>query len=232
MKAKPLEDWNEEIGDVVWWAWDADKEEWLGEPAYIGTPLDLGQTVEVIFHSNLGEFVNSHLVGGWPGYHTHWTPHPNQPELPLEPIEYNDLDYLLERMVLLKDRVYYSRDGDTCWFSKDRDPNIPDWINKLYPIPKGQTEFIGDAIIEMRDLGWLTRRLQEFGDEEYHEYDEVSAKGKLDYLNNIVTKDWPAIDKLSRTLPGIVDNEDGEVRPSRLNALVKVQTYILTRQKQ
>lgn len=198
MKAKTLEEWSEEDGDVVWWAWDSKNEEWLGEPAYIGTPLDLGQTVEVEFRSNTGEFIHSHNVGGWPGYHTHWTPHPELPELPLQAIEHNDIYYILERMVLTNDKVYYSRDGDTCWFGKDRDKNVPDWINELYPIPKRQTEFIGDAIIEMRKFDWLTRKLEEYMDENYSEYDVASKAGRNYYLNNMWYTEWPMITKLNK----------------------------------
>ena len=49
---RPLADWHEDDGAVVWWKIPVD------EPAWIGTPLD----------------------DGWPGYHTHWTPHPKPPE--------------------------------------------------------------------------------------------------------------------------------------------------------
>lgn len=49
---RPLADWHEDDGAVVWWKLPVD------EPAWIGTPLD----------------------DGWPGYHTHWTPHPKLPE--------------------------------------------------------------------------------------------------------------------------------------------------------
>lgn len=73
---RPLEDWSENDGNVVWWTWRDG--EWLGEPAYIGTPLDIGQGVAVSVGNN--DFV-AH-VGGWPGYHTHWTPHPNFPREP------------------------------------------------------------------------------------------------------------------------------------------------------
>jgi hypothetical protein len=54
---RPLADWNEDDGHVTWWAFPVE------EPAWIGTPL----------------------CEDWPGYHTHWTPHPVlpiPPELP------------------------------------------------------------------------------------------------------------------------------------------------------
>lgn len=52
--AKPLDEWNEDIGVVTWWKFPVD------EPAWIGTPLD----------------------DDWPGYHTHWTPQPATPASP------------------------------------------------------------------------------------------------------------------------------------------------------
>ena len=51
-----LAEWHEDDGAVVWWRFLVD------EPAWIGTPLD----------------------DDWPGYHTHWTPHPAAPTLPVE----------------------------------------------------------------------------------------------------------------------------------------------------
>jgi hypothetical protein len=63
--ARPLADWHEEDGDVLWWKFP------VSEPPYFGSPLDLGQTVEV--HTQAG-MASRIMVGGWPGYHTHWTP--------------------------------------------------------------------------------------------------------------------------------------------------------------
>lgn len=51
---RPLADWHEDDGAVVWWRFLVD------EPAWIGTPLD----------------------EDWPGDHTHWTPHPAAPKEP------------------------------------------------------------------------------------------------------------------------------------------------------
>lgn len=45
MEARPLADWHEDDGPVLWWRFPVD------EPPYSGTPLDQD----------------------WPGYHTHWT---------------------------------------------------------------------------------------------------------------------------------------------------------------
>lgn len=53
--ARPLAEWHEEDGPVMWWAWCG--HEWAGEPAWCATP-------------------NS---SDWPGYHTHWTAHPALP---------------------------------------------------------------------------------------------------------------------------------------------------------
>lgn len=52
--ARPLDDWHEDMGCVVWWKFPID------EPAWIGQPGD----------------------SDWPGYHTHFTPHPEVPTPP------------------------------------------------------------------------------------------------------------------------------------------------------
>lgn len=44
--ARPLEEWDEDYGDVLWWKFP------IEEPPYVGSPLDCN----------------------WSGYHTHWTP--------------------------------------------------------------------------------------------------------------------------------------------------------------
>lgn len=53
--ARALAEWHEDDGPVMWWAWNG--HEWAGEPAWCGQPDD----------------------SDWPGYHTHWTPHPAMP---------------------------------------------------------------------------------------------------------------------------------------------------------
>lgn len=78
--ARPLDEWHEDFGSVVWWALDTNGQ-WFGEPAYIGTPLDIGRGYQISVGDQ--QFV-AHL-GGWPGYHTHWTPHPGLPPLPAHP---------------------------------------------------------------------------------------------------------------------------------------------------
>ena len=45
-EARSLEEWHEDIGDVLWWKFP------IEEPPYVGSPLD----------------------EKWPAYHTHWTP--------------------------------------------------------------------------------------------------------------------------------------------------------------
>jgi len=74
---RPLEEWSEEHGNVLWWAWNG--EEWFGEPPYVGSPLDLGRTYE---GSLGGQGLGPITLGGWPGYHTHWTPLPPMPPSP------------------------------------------------------------------------------------------------------------------------------------------------------
>lgn len=75
------DEWSEEDGDVIWWCWRDG--EWLSESPYIGSPLDLGQTVERITHAQNGDTPAARfMVGGWPGYHTHWTPMVPSPKAP------------------------------------------------------------------------------------------------------------------------------------------------------
>ena len=52
--ARPIEEWNEDFGDVLWWKFA------IEEPPYVGSPLD----------------------ENWHGYHTHWTfiPIPQPPK--------------------------------------------------------------------------------------------------------------------------------------------------------
>ncbi len=52
--AYPLSEYHEDRGPVVWWCFP------VTEPGWIGTPND----------------------SDWPGYHTHWTPHPPVPQGP------------------------------------------------------------------------------------------------------------------------------------------------------
>ena len=54
--ARHINEWHEDDGPVAWWAWCG--HEWAGEPAWCGTPHD----------------------SDWPGYHTHWTKHPDFPQ--------------------------------------------------------------------------------------------------------------------------------------------------------
>tara|TARA_R110002020_G_scaffold350445_9_gene563882 strand:+ start:4364 stop:4891 length:528 start_codon:yes stop_codon:yes gene_type:complete len=81
MVPRPIDEWHEDHSDVLWWCWRDG--EWLGEAPYVGSPLDLGQTVECHTHRETGESPAARFsVGGWPGYHTHWTPLPAQPYAP------------------------------------------------------------------------------------------------------------------------------------------------------
>jgi hypothetical protein len=78
---RTLDEWSEEIGDVLWWCWsDGD---WIGESPYVGSPNDLGYTVECHTHAQNGANPAARFyVAGWPGYHTHWTPMIPRPKPP------------------------------------------------------------------------------------------------------------------------------------------------------
>lgn len=69
--ARPLAEYSEEMGPVLWWTFP------ISEPPYCGTPNDLGHTVEMRHYVGAGKVKTVRTdVGGWPGYHTHWTPIP------------------------------------------------------------------------------------------------------------------------------------------------------------
>lgn len=72
-----LDEWAEHDGDVLWWKFP------LSEPPYVGSPLDLGQTLEIEVRQHAkGPQLMSVQSGGWPGYHTHWTRLPVPPTAP------------------------------------------------------------------------------------------------------------------------------------------------------
>lgn len=85
--ARPLAEWQEGMGDKLWWCLEKVRgsdgairgHRWKGEPPYVGSPLDLGITVEahVRLISQLDQDHEPEIVrrslGGWPGYHTHFT---------------------------------------------------------------------------------------------------------------------------------------------------------------
>jgi hypothetical protein len=74
---KRLDEWSEDDGPVLWWKFPLD------EAPYCGTPNDLGHIVEM-HHYHRGEMkVTRTTVGGWPGYHTHWT----RFEMPIEQLK-------------------------------------------------------------------------------------------------------------------------------------------------
>lgn len=77
MKPRPIDEYHEDMGDVLWWKFP------ITEAPYVGRPTDLGLTVQLNLDANLRtyadpegkehSFVITRAVGGWPGYHTHFT---------------------------------------------------------------------------------------------------------------------------------------------------------------
>lgn len=70
---RPLSEWHEDMGAMLWWAFP------IEEPPYCGTPNDLGRDAIIQFRTSSDQ--KEHQlpsmrvnVGGWPGYHTHFTP--------------------------------------------------------------------------------------------------------------------------------------------------------------
>lgn len=88
---RPIAEYHEDMGTVLWWKFP------IEEPPYVGGPNDLGFEViiqpQITLHIATGEYEGAHggddpssddltskphkfHVGGWPGYHTHFTPIP------------------------------------------------------------------------------------------------------------------------------------------------------------
>lgn len=78
---RPLADWHEDMGDMLWWVFDR-----AGNPTeapYVGSPLCLGFTVETEIVCRSRTHMDpqgkqrtlkfNRDVGGWPGYHTHFS---------------------------------------------------------------------------------------------------------------------------------------------------------------
>jgi hypothetical protein len=70
MKPRPIWEYREDMGDVLWWKFPID------EPPYVGSPLDLGETIEIEIRDLTHTSTLRRTVGGWPGHHTHFTPIP------------------------------------------------------------------------------------------------------------------------------------------------------------
>ncbi len=79
-QARPLDEWTEEDGNVLWWVFP------ITEAPYCGSPLDVGRTCEITLRLVGEEHVRHTDIGGWPGYHTHWTPipYPDEPPAPCD----------------------------------------------------------------------------------------------------------------------------------------------------
>lgn len=67
LTVRPLSEWHEGHGAVLWWRYPID------EPPYVGGPNDLGYPIEI---HTVPEEPKRFTVYGWPGYHTHWSPIP------------------------------------------------------------------------------------------------------------------------------------------------------------
>lgn len=75
---RPLSEWHEDMGPVMWWFFP------MTEAPWVGTPLDLGGKAFIPLHDERGNRIGGMRVnspGGWPGYHTHFTPIPNYDEI-------------------------------------------------------------------------------------------------------------------------------------------------------
>lgn len=87
-RPRPLDEWHEDIGAALWWYIKDGK---VQEAPWVGTPLALGVTVEAHTTTRIitqldqehdpDPVIHRTNVGGWPGYHTHWTPLPVPPPM-------------------------------------------------------------------------------------------------------------------------------------------------------
>lgn len=68
----PESEYHEDMGDVLWWFVEDGQ---INEPPYCGSPNDLGNTVELHTNDLPGrDTMKARInVGGWPGYHTHFS---------------------------------------------------------------------------------------------------------------------------------------------------------------
>lgn len=91
---RPRAEYHDDMGPVLWWKLEVEdtpqaiaqgwSKRWAGEPPYVGTPNDCGFTVHVetkiatscTSNENPRSMARRFDVGGWPGYHTHFTPIP------------------------------------------------------------------------------------------------------------------------------------------------------------
>jgi hypothetical protein len=68
MKARPIDEYHEDMGDVLWWRFP------INEPPYVGSPSDQGKTIRLQILGASEPFLHCDFtVGGWPGVHTHFT---------------------------------------------------------------------------------------------------------------------------------------------------------------
>lgn len=68
VRPRPLSEWTEEDGNVLWWRFP------IEEPPYCGSPHDLGHTVELHTQDSAEPRIAARCsIGGWPGGYTHWT---------------------------------------------------------------------------------------------------------------------------------------------------------------
>lgn len=86
---RPLHEWHEDMGDVVWWLWPIEEAPWVGTPLCLGRTVSFDITVQV--GVDLYEVVPQRVggTGGWPWSDVDdetearlfWTPLPDSNEL-------------------------------------------------------------------------------------------------------------------------------------------------------
>lgn len=91
--ARPLSEWHEDDWPAVWWRFPVE------EPAWIGGPND----------------------SDWPGYHTHWTPHPSVPTLKPQgaPRDASSEKSCVERLSIIKQTPRQASIDDIEWLCEE-----------------------------------------------------------------------------------------------------------------
>lgn len=86
-RLRPTDEWHEDMGSVLWWYvkdGEVQEEPWVGTPLVCGITVEAHTTTRIITQRNQEHdpdpVIHRINVGGWPGYHTHFTPLPQPPQ--------------------------------------------------------------------------------------------------------------------------------------------------------
>ena len=72
-----IDEWHEDMGQVLWWIFPID------EAPYIGSPLNCAANVTIQLAEGVDLKINNAVGTGWPGYHEWFTPLPTNEQMEL-----------------------------------------------------------------------------------------------------------------------------------------------------